>query len=157
MHELEITKHILDVSIQEAKRHGAKAIPKIRWPLDRFQVLSPSASKCTWMCWQKGRSRRGRASRRRFPLRVLCQDCGETSQIDRTHIECPHCHGLHLKRLSGEECMIESLEVDEVEIKVYHQIMDWNEDVSAQVKQTLRRTTRCWSMSWDRLELVKRA
>ena len=25
-----------------------------------------------------------------------------------------------------------------MEIKVYHQIMDWNEDVSAQVKQTLK-------------------
>lgn len=53
-----------------------------------------------------------RIKTRIIPLRVLCQDCGETSQIDRTHIECPHCHGLNLKRLSGNECMIESLEVD---------------------------------------------
>ena len=52
MHELEITQHILADSIREAERHGAKAIREIR------------LARCTWMCWQKGRSRRECASRR---------------------------------------------------------------------------------------------
>lgn len=50
---------------------------------------------------------------RTIPLRVECLDCHTIAEIDRHHIECPKCHGLHLKRLSGGECMIESLEVDE--------------------------------------------
>ena len=49
---------------------------------------------------------------RSIPLRVECLDCHQIAQIDRRHIECPNCHSLRLKRLSGKECLIERLEVD---------------------------------------------
>ena len=102
MHELEITQHILADSIREAERHGAKAIREIRLAIGPFSGFVPECIQMYMDVLAEGT----------IALRVLCQDCGETSQIDRTHIECPHCHGLNLKRLSGNECMIESLEVD---------------------------------------------
>ena len=46
------------------------------------------------------------------PLRVRCLDCGRESDIDRRHIECPFCKSIRLKRLSGREFLVDSLEVD---------------------------------------------
>ena len=113
MHELEITQHILADSIREAERHGAKAIREIRLAIGPFSGFVPECIQMYMDVLAEGTIAQGaRIKTRIIPLRVLCQDCGETSQIDRTHIECPHCHGLTLKRLSGNECMIESLEVD---------------------------------------------
>ena len=113
MHELEITQHILADSIREAERHGAKAIREIRLAIGPFSGFVPECIQMYMDVLAEGTIAQGvRIKTRIIPLRVLCQDCGETSQIDRTHIECPYCHGLNLKRLSGNECMIESLEVD---------------------------------------------
>lgn len=113
MHELEITQHILADSIREAERHGAKAIREIRLAIGPFSGFVPECIQMYMDVLAEGTIAQGvRIKTRIIPLRVLCQDCGETAQIDRTHIECPHCHGLNLKRLSGNECMIESLEVD---------------------------------------------
>ena len=113
MHELEITQHILADSIREAECHGAKAIREIRLAIGPFSGFVPESIQMYMDVLAEGTIAQGaRIKTRIIPLRVLCQDCGETSQIDRTHIECPHCHGLNLKRLSGNECMIESLEVD---------------------------------------------
>ena len=93
MHELEITQHILADSIREAERHGAKAIREIRLAIGPFSGFVPECIQMYMDVLAEGTIAQGaRIKTRIIPLRVLCQDCGETSQIDRTHIECPHCH-----------------------------------------------------------------
>ncbi|WP_075876509.1 hydrogenase maturation nickel metallochaperone HypA [Merdibacter massiliensis] len=114
MHELEITKHILDVSIQEAKVHHAQKITKIHLALGPFSGFVPECIQMYLDVLAKDTIAEGaEICVRTIPLRVECLDCHTIAEIDRHHIECPKCHGLHLKRLSGGECMIESLEVDE--------------------------------------------
>ena len=113
MHELEITQHILADSIKEAQRHGASANKEIRLAIGPFSGFVPECIQMYMDVLAEGTIAQGAVIRvREVPLRVLCRDCGQTAQIDRAHIECPYCHGLNLKRLSGNECMIESLEVD---------------------------------------------
>lgn len=113
MHELEITKHILEDSIQEAKRYQAVRIREIHLTIGPFSGIVPACVQMYIEVLAKGTIAEGVQIRSRMiPLQIKCLDCGKTSEIDRMHIECPYCHSLHLKRLSGKECLIERLEVD---------------------------------------------
>lgn len=114
MHEMEITKHILQDSIRIAQAHKGKRITEIRLAIGPFSGFVAECIQMYLDVLAVGTIAQGAVIKARFvPLRVECLDCHRVSQIDRTHIECPHCHSLRLRRLSGNECMIESLEVEE--------------------------------------------
>lgn len=110
---MEITKHILEDSIAIAKAQGAVRIREIHLALGAFCGLVPACIQMYMDVLAKGTmAEEVKIIAHSIPLRVECLDCHTVAQIDRHHIECPHCHSLRLKRLSGRECMIERLEVD---------------------------------------------
>ncbi|HJC02707.1 MAG TPA: hydrogenase maturation nickel metallochaperone HypA [Candidatus Gemmiger stercoripullorum] len=113
MHELSITQNILDISLRAAAAQGAKRIRVIRLELGPFSGVVPECVQMYLDVLGKGTAAEGaRIEARRLPLKVECRDCGAAAEIDRRHIQCPACGSLRLKRLSGRECTVESLEVD---------------------------------------------
>ena len=113
MHELSITEHLLEDCIREAQKQNARKIRVIRLCIGQLKGIVPECIQVYLDMLSEGTIAEGAQIEAEFlPVKVLCRDCGQTAQIDRAHIECPYCHGLNLKRLSGNECMIESLEVD---------------------------------------------
>lgn len=113
MHELAITQSILNIALQAASQQGASRIRAIRLEIGPFSGVVPECVQMYLDVLAKGTAAEGaRIEARRLPLRVECRDCGTVAEIDRTHIQCPACGSLRLKRLSGRECTVESLEVD---------------------------------------------
>ena len=47
-----------------------------------------------------------------LPLKVRCRDCERESEITRASIACPFCGSLRLQILSGNEFLIDRIEVD---------------------------------------------
>lgn len=113
MHELSITQSILDISLKAAREQGAARIRSIRLRLGPFSGVVPECVQMYLDLLAKGTPAEGaRLEVRQVPLRVLCLDCGREGEITRKSIGCPFCGSLRLRRLSGKEFMVESLEVD---------------------------------------------
>lgn len=113
MHEMEITTHILQDVLEIAKENQAQKITVIHLALGAFCGFVPECIQMYMDVISKDTIAQGvKIDAHIIPLKVKCLDCQKESQIDRHHIECPYCHGIHLKRLSGKECMIESIEVE---------------------------------------------
>ncbi len=113
MHEMSITQHILDWALAEASRQHAVKIHTIHLVLGPFSGIVPECIQMYMDLMAEGTIAEGvQIQSRTLPLKVLCRDCGKKSQITRRHIACPYCQSLRLKILSGNECLIDSLEVD---------------------------------------------
>lgn len=113
MHEMEITTHILQDVLKIAKENDAKKVTSIHLALGPFCGFVPECIQMYMDVISQDTLCQGVKIITHFiPLKVRCLDCGKESEIDSHHIECPYCHGISLKRLSGKECMIESIEVE---------------------------------------------
>lgn len=114
MHELAITQSILEISLQAAAQQHAARIREIRLRMGPFSGVVPECVQMYLDVLAKGTPAEGAKIKvTTVPLKVLCRDCGREGEIDRAHIACSYCGSLRLKRLSGKEFMVESLEVDE--------------------------------------------
>lgn len=113
MHELTITQNILEISLTAARQQGASRIRTIRLKMGPFSGVVPECVQMYLDVLAQGTPAEGaKIEAVTLPLRVLCRDCGQESEITRDRIQCPHCGSLQLKRLSGRECTVDSLEVD---------------------------------------------
>jgi hydrogenase nickel incorporation protein HypA/HybF len=50
---------------------------------------------------------------RRTPARIECSDCGLGYEAEDFYDGCPSCGSLNRRILSGRECMVESVEIEE--------------------------------------------
>lgn len=113
VHELSITQGILNISLQAAAEQHASRIREIRLRMGPFSGVVPECVQMYLDVLAKGTpAEDAKIKVTTVPLKVLCRDCGREGEIDRAHIACPYCGSLRLKRLSGNEFMVESLEVD---------------------------------------------
>lgn len=112
MHELSITEHILKYSVEEAKKQNASRILTIRLRIGSFSGIVPECIQMYCDLLAEGTIAEGVQIRATvIPTKVCCRECGKESEITPHSLCCPHCGSLKLKRLSGREFLIESLEV----------------------------------------------
>lgn len=113
MHELSITESILNTSLAEAQKQNAKKIRVIRLLLGPFSGIVPDCIQMYLDLLSEGTIAEGaKVEATVLPLKIRCRDCQRESEITRAHIACPFCGSKRLQHLSGNECLIESLEVD---------------------------------------------
>ena len=113
MHELSITESILRTSLEEAKKQGAVKIRTIRLLLGPFSGVVPECIQTYLDMLAEGTIAEGaRIEAETLPLKVRCRDCSKESEITRASIACPFCGSLRLQILSGNELLIDRLEVD---------------------------------------------
>ena len=113
MHELAITQSILEIALKAAGEQNASRIRVISLVMGPCSGVVPECVQMYLDVLAKGTPAEGAKIKvTTVPLKVLCRDCGREGEIDRAHIACPYCGSLRLKRLSGNEFMVESLEVD---------------------------------------------
>lgn len=112
MHELSITEHILEYAVEEAKKQNASRILEIRLRIGSFSGIVPECIQMYCDLLAEGTTAEGvRIQATVIPMKVCCRECGQESEITPHSLCCPHCGSLKLKRLSGREFLIESLEV----------------------------------------------
>ena len=113
MHELSITKHLLDYCIKKAEEQHAYRIQTIRLSIGQLKGIVPECIQIYLDMLSEGRIAEGAKIEAEFlPVKVRCRDCGGEGAITPHHLECPHCQSLRLQILSGKEFYIKSLEVD---------------------------------------------
>ena len=97
MHELAITKGIIDIVNSEAEKSGFKNVLEITLRVGEYSGIVP---ECL---------------REFFPIaaaRFRCLDCGYEGAADRKNACCPECRSTAIKMTAGREFFVESLKVE---------------------------------------------
>ena len=109
MHELSITRSLLDQALLEAERHGAKRIGRIRLLLGEGGGVVPDCVQFYFDQMKQGTlAAEAELEFKRVPLRIRCPKCGR--QFGRIEEICKCNAGGEV--ISGQELVIESIDVD---------------------------------------------
>jgi hydrogenase nickel incorporation protein HypA/HybF len=121
MHELSITRSMLDLALAETKNHGAERISRIRLLLGESGSVVPDSVRFYFDEMKKGTAAAdAELEFTTVPVRIRCPKCGTEWGLS-PHGDCPQgLFGLEEmcvcnaggEVISGQELVIESIDVD---------------------------------------------
>ena len=110
MHELSITKNILDV-VEKTVSEGK--VTKINLLRGEYSDIIPEYVQNCFDKLSAGTNCEGAVLEFHTQKPVVrCRDCGQESELAVGQYECPSCGSMNVRLLRGLEFVIESLEVD---------------------------------------------
>ena len=114
MHELAVTQNILDIVLSEAKAAQANKVTKISLVIGE---LSGVVSDCVLFYFdflKKGNAaEEATIDFRLVPAELRCRDCLTNFNPKDSAWICPNCQNTSLEVISGRECYVESIEVEQ--------------------------------------------
>jgi hydrogenase nickel incorporation protein HypA/HybF len=114
VHELAITQNILDIVLNEAKAAQADKVTRINLVIGE---LSGVVSDCVLFYFdflKKGNAAEGATiDFRSVPVELRCRDCQTNFKPKDSAWTCPNCQSTSLEVISGRECYVESIEVEQ--------------------------------------------
>ena len=113
MHELPITRDILNIALNEAKAAQAAKINTIFLVVGELSGVSSECVRFYFDFLKKGNAAEEAAlDIRHIPAEFKCRDCQKVFSLQDSYWICPNCKSINVEILSGKECYIESLEVE---------------------------------------------
>lgn len=113
MHELALTKGIIDIVNSEAEKSGFKNVLEITLRVGEYSGIVPQCLREFFPIAAAGSVAEG-AELVIEPVkaRFRCLECGYEGEADRKSACCPECRGTAIKMTSGREFFVESLKVE---------------------------------------------
>ena len=113
MHELAITKGIIEIVNSEQKKQGFERVLEISLKVGEFSGLVPECIKEFFPIAAAGSSAE-KAELVIEPIKASfkCLDCGYEGDADRKNACCPVCRSAALKMTAGREFYVDSLKVE---------------------------------------------
>jgi hydrogenase nickel incorporation protein HypA/HybF len=113
VHELGLTQSIVDLALEYAAREDADRIVSVAVEIGSISGVIPEAVEFAFDVCRKGTIAEGaRLEINHIPGRADCLECKQQVEIDApTHV-CPHCGGLSLKIIQGQEMKFTEMEVE---------------------------------------------
>jgi len=117
VHELAVTDSILSIVLNHANRAGADRVVRIHVRISELSHL-----KAEWLQPYFDHLAEGSAAEgalliiESVPPGFICGECGARFSISLTrieHVECPHCGSRSCTLDSGDDYLVESIEVAE--------------------------------------------
>lgn len=113
MHELAITKSIVDLVQRESEKQGFKKALEIRLRLGEFSGIVPEYITDFFPLVAEGTvSYEAKLIFETNPAKFLCLDCGYEGGADRKNACCIKCGSTRLKMTAGREFFVDSLKVE---------------------------------------------
>lgn len=114
MHELSIAMEILDIVEQEAVKHGAAEVKKVRLKIGDLSGVETDSLTFSFdaIKGEKELTNQAELIINRVPVRVSCTPCGSDFEGAGMLVSCPNCEGFETQLLAGEELEIEDIEID---------------------------------------------
>lgn len=114
MHELSIARSVLDVALRHA---AGKRLTGIELQVGELRQVVPSALSFNFDLVAEGTSAEGAVLHMEVvPAVALCKDCGSETRLTAFPLQCGNCQGLSLEVVSGEELVVQSIEVEDAEL-----------------------------------------
>lgn len=113
MHELSVTKSILNICKEQAKIGSFKKIKEINLCVGEMTGLVPSCINYYFNIISKDTIAEGAIINiKNIKLRIRCLECKYEGNMDKYDYVCPKCNGINFNILNGNEFYLESIEVD---------------------------------------------
>ena len=113
MHELALTKNLIDLVEREAKNQGFTRALEIRMKLGEYSGVVPGYILDLLPEASKGTAAEGaKLLFEQIPGRFRCAGCGYEGAVDRSEAKCPQCGGTALRMTGGREFFVDSLKVE---------------------------------------------
>ena len=113
MHELALTRSLIDLVEREAEKQGFTRTLEIRMKLGEYSGVVPETILDLFPQASQGTAAEGAALLfETLPGRFLCLSCGYEGGVERRAARCPLCGGAALKMTGGREFFIDSLKVE---------------------------------------------
>lgn len=113
MHELSVTQGILDIVIDEAKKHNVQHVCSIKLMVGNLSGVMPQLIQDYFDLLTVGTVAEGaKLIVERVPAAIKCEKCGVESIIEKFRLKCPQCDSIEVKITAGKEFYIDSMEVE---------------------------------------------
>ena len=113
MHELAVTESILNIAVQHASRAGAVRVSGLNLVIGQLASIVDDSVQFYWDMISEGTICAGAQLRfERRPATLKCLDCDQSYALDGALTDCPNCHGVRIKVMTGEEFYVESIEIE---------------------------------------------
>jgi len=113
MHELSVTRELLDIAINKAEEAGAKRINQISLVIgDMTTVIDDCIQFYFDLISQNTIAQGAKLSFQRVPIQVKCRQCNNIFKPEAESWKCPHCSELDAEIINGREFYIDSLDVE---------------------------------------------
>ncbi len=116
MHELAITKSIVQFARDEAEKRSAVRITALTVALGALSGMVPDCMEMYFALLAEGTPAEGaKLHFRRIPALVRCPDCTRESELPDFRLRCPVCASRSVELISGREAYIDTMEIEESE------------------------------------------
>ena len=113
MHELAVTRSLIDLVEQEAEKQGFHRALEIRLKVGEYSGIVPECILDLFPYASQGTVTEGAALVfESVPGVFRCADCGYEGGVDRREARCPRCGGIALRMTAGREFFVDSLKVE---------------------------------------------
>jgi hydrogenase nickel incorporation protein HypA/HybF len=113
MHELSITRNILDITIREAEKAGADEITAIYIVMGELSNYVDDAINHYWHLLGEGTiAQNATLHFKRVPARLKCADCDTEFRLNPDSYLCPACESASIEIVAGEEFYIDSIDIE---------------------------------------------
>jgi hydrogenase nickel incorporation protein HypA/HybF len=110
MHELALARAVLDVAITHA---DGRPVRSVDVTVGALRQVVPDSLAFHFEILARGTPCEGaRLIQRATPARLRCS-CGHEWELEQLSFHCPRCRGGRARVVSGEELLVESIEVEE--------------------------------------------
>lgn len=112
MHELTVTKNIVDIAVEEAKKAGASRIIEIRLVIGELSAIIDESVKMYFEIVSEGTmARNAKLVFKKVPAGFICKSCSNEYVKPAGGFDCPLCGGPGTLTDTGKEFYIESMDV----------------------------------------------
>jgi hydrogenase nickel incorporation protein HypA/HybF len=113
MHELSLTEKIFKIILAEAHSHQATRVTKITISVGELSGIVPGSVETYFQLLAKGTiAENAFLEFNRVPARLFCIQCQKEFTKKAADFTCPDCGNLARLTEIGQECLVESIEVD---------------------------------------------
>lgn len=111
MHELSIALSLLEIIVDESKRHGLERVNKVRLQIGEFAAVVPeSLTFCFELVSQDTVASGALIEIETVGVSARCGKCDFSFDVQNQAFVCPRCGGPALELLSGRELTVMSIE-----------------------------------------------
>jgi hydrogenase nickel incorporation protein HypA/HybF len=113
MHEMAIAQSVLEIATNEAEKHKAQSIRKIKLKIGEFSGVVKEALEFAFEVLKNGTlAENAELEIESVKLRVVCDSCGDAEcSINDINLFCPQCNKV-LQIISGKEMQVEYIDLD---------------------------------------------
>jgi len=115
MHELQVTKRILDIALGHAEGHQVRRIAVIHLRIGALSDLEDEWLQRYFDYLSRGTlAEKARLAIERMPIVVRCTSCSRSFEVEKEALDaavCPGCGGSRCQLVSGREYVVANMEV----------------------------------------------